>query len=294
MRQDDYRKTHRYHKPHDLEHSFQLSLVDVNQQATIVPLIMQDEAMVPASGYNSNPANASFAESSEPNTYPESRIDSINCSILMDLTKHSWVTDRLRALNVTFGLIAVSFLEDLTPIDVKTGTDIETLLCLAHETTDKQCYPDWSGTDLQGDTVEVGANVPGLTTNTNIEGINISGFGTFHDYINTVFDAMKYYSNGPKLRKCLKLFTKRLDVSKHGGSNQLIDAGTGALNFHIRIPSKVKFQNEYTFFGLMIGLQELGSGSQYGISSDASAGDHVHFSMRTRYMEKNDYFDHEP
>ena len=71
-------KVKRFPNVHVLEHKFYLSAVTATNNGTIYPIIMQDEALGDPNSKYTNPESASFAQTNEPNCYPDSRVNFAN------------------------------------------------------------------------------------------------------------------------------------------------------------------------------------------------------------------------
>ena len=126
-----------YPRPHANNHQFKLSLVDSGQQATIYPLVMNDDALGAPSGYNAHPEHSSFAQTSEAHCYNESKVNKINADFLLSLTKHCWNTDKIEELRILVIPIMMSY-DDGTVIDEKTSVEIQDVLETQEEDTDLQ------------------------------------------------------------------------------------------------------------------------------------------------------------
>jgi hypothetical protein len=262
-----------YPRPHDRQLQLLFSTVNSNQNSTIIPIIHHDEGLGDPNSYNANPMHSSFAESNSSNAYPDSEIRRIHARLDLSLTKQCYDTDKIEILRVMVMPIYISFLEDLTAADEKTGSTIEDILNLTHETTDRQTYPVYTGTDIYGDVTDLGTNTPGLTTDTDAEYVNFNP--------DQFWDAMTYYTNAGKLRKCIGK-PKFFDVRKRSVSS---------LNMKISIKPKVKRMNEYTFCGLLIYLPEPATGRQLFNSSADSGVYHLQATLRERWLEWNENFD---
>ena len=269
-------KEEHYPLPHQDKLKFKLS-ADTTQTAhgaTALPLLIQDEGRGAPSSISTHPQNSSFAVYAGPNCFPDSRINSLFAKINMSLTKHCWNTDKIEELRVMVIPIFISFLENLTAKDEITGNEVEDVLELQHETTDRQTYPLYNGTKLSGDTLALGADVPGLTTNTNIEGVTFS--------IDQLFDALQYYSNKGKVRHSIgkimyPIVRRRKSVS---------------MRLAIRMKSKVKRMNEYTACIILIKVPNMTHPLQIGEDADSSTTDkHLLISYTDRYNEYNTGFD---
>lgn len=269
-----------YPKPHDIHYNFQLSAddTDFNNQATFIPVLYNDDAMT-ASTYYANPQHASFAEGTQSGCYPESKVFNVSARISMQLMEDAWMTDLLRQLEVVVIPVSTAFLEDLTPKDDLTGETIESILELQHETTDRQVYPIYNGTKLGGNVLELGSNQLGLTTNTNIEGIDFD--------LQKLYDSMSYYTIKGKVKSVIGgVMRKTLampDKKTKPGAN---------INLKIRLPKGAKAMNPYTFFGFIIYIPKLGL-EQVGEPTRTSDTDHVQVDVRIRFNEWNDSFNFE-
>lgn len=240
----------------------------------MVPILIQDEGRGAPSTISTHPENSSFAPYAGPNCFPDSRVNRAFAKINMSLTKHCWDVDKIEMLRVMIIPIYISFLENLTARDEKTGSEIEDLLELQHETTDRQTYPIYNGTKLSGDTLALGADVPGLTTNQNIEGVTF-GIGAF-------FDALQYYTNAGKLRASIGKIMYPVVRRRQGIS----------LRLGIPMRAKVKRMNEYTFCGVLIVVPSMSDKNQFGQDSDTSTTDeHIDIKYFDRFKEFNTGFD---
>jgi hypothetical protein len=261
-----------YPNVHVLEHKFNLTgdSASAATQATIYPVIMQDEGQGDPNSKYTNPESASFAESNEPNCYPDSRVNYARCNIELGLRKHTYDTDKVEVMKVMVVPIYTSFLEDLTATNDVTSEEVEDILELQHETTDRQTYPLWNGSKLNGDITTLGTDVPGLTTNQGIEGVTFD--------VNKLYDALQFYKNGGKLRGCIGKI-RTLNVSKRRN-----------IRLSYKIRRKTKRMNPYTFFGVLILVPDEASVNQMTVAGELSAGSHITVRAVTRYNEWNENF----
>ncbi len=146
---------------HELKGSFGCSVeAGTVRTTTIIPLIMNDDALGDPMSFNANPEHASWAELSRPNCFPDSEIRNFRFSMTA-------FTNIDQALNLPsskfdYALIACAFPEDLDALDEKSGLTIKTILELQNETTDRQCFPLWNAVDMTSGSL-LDALVPGLT-----------------------------------------------------------------------------------------------------------------------------------
>jgi len=155
-----------YPRPHSMKHRWGHSLdtAAVND-FTIYPIAMYDEGLGAPSTYEANPEHASFVEAAEPNCFPESRIDNIFCQLTLNMGKPC-ITDSIRAVKVCYMPIFTAFPTDYTAIDNLSTLEIQDILELQMETTDRQGFPLYNAVDMiapfTGSTT-LATNVPGLT-----------------------------------------------------------------------------------------------------------------------------------
>jgi len=129
--------------------------------ATIIPIIMNDDAKGDPMSFNANPEHAGWSEVAEPNCYPDSEIR--NLKIQLDVWLYEVARETTHTLpRFEYALIACAFPEDLDAIDELSGASLKTILELQKETTDRQCYPLWNAVDMNVPGL-LPAGVPGLT-----------------------------------------------------------------------------------------------------------------------------------
>ncbi len=276
-RRDWPRLTWQYPEIHNFEFGFGLSAEDANKASTIVPYIFQDNALVDYELVKTNPENADFAVKAYPNTMAGSYVPKINVSWAMFLKPDD---TEISQLKVDTMMIHTAMLNRLDAFDKKTGNDIETILELTHETTDEQCYPLWNGTKLfeSGGTYDYHANVPGLTTNQQPEGVAFDK--------EMFFDAMHYYTN----KEMLKTVTD--NMRNHTIVEPIVPHGRSIVSFQrtMNTPSLCKFQHPYTQCSQLFSVPQVGSRSQYHLASETTAIEHLTIKGFVRFYEYNPDF----
>jgi hypothetical protein len=267
-----------YPRPHNRQIQFTMSLRNsFAKNTTIIPQIMYDEGMTSPSSYKSNPVNPSFTETDGPNVYPESYITDFRAGLQFALTKEFHQTDKIQNMVMYFMPIFTAFKEDLTPIDEVSTLDIEDILELQHEDTDRQTYPLWNGQTLSTtftNSSDCGADVPGLTGEA-LEAV------TFDQEV--FYDALRYYTNAGKLK------------TVQGGLHKVILTKDKPIkNYKIHLRSATKRANEYMFSGVLIHVPQAGSFYQpVQLGSVTADTDHVVVTHYQRYYEWNDSFNTE-
>lgn len=259
-------------RPHQDDRSWLMSLEGAT--STIYPIVMHDEGLGSPSDYEANPEHALFVSPSEPNCYPESRINVLLANLKFSLTKGAIETDKVVAVRVAFMPIFLSFKEDYLAIDELSTFEIQDVLKLQTESADRQGYPLWSGTKLTeafAGAATLPANVPGLTTNQILESVafNQTNF----------YNMMHYMTNSGKLKNCV------------GGLKWLtLTKDRPFANIQLQLRKKTKFMNPYSFFGVLVHIPNVDTQFQYPIGTDTTAIMHVRCDMSYRYNEWNQNF----
>lgn len=263
-------KVREFPRHHDTKLNFTLSCVIGGKQATIIPLTHYDEATA-ASTIFANPEHASFAEYAGSNVFPESKIFSIECRLKFSLTKACWVTDQIEQLRFMVMPIVMSFKDNYTAIDNLSSLEVQDVLELQFETTDKQGGALYSGTKLAGDDLDLGTDTPFLTTNTNIEGVAFDP--------NVYYDSVHYLTNANKIRASVGQ-PRYYTVQRRKGQQIKVRFNN----------SKVKFANEYMFCGVLVMLFDGTSPLQFHQASEDTAIEHMIVKASNRFMEWNHNF----
>ncbi len=271
------KQTWKYPEIHNFEFGFGLSAEDSNKESTIVPYMFQDNALVDYENIKTNPENADFAVVAYPNTMAGSYIPKINIGWHMFIPT---ADTEIISLIMNTMKIGTAMLNRLDAFDKKTGDDIETILELTHETTDEQAYPLWNGTKLfeGAGTYDYHANVPGLTTTQQPEGV------AFNKEL--FFDAMHYYTN----KEMLKSISQNMKT--YLISEPIVPHGRSMVSFSrtVNLPPMCKFQHPYTFFGELFHLPQVGSLSQLMLAAETTAIEHITIKGFVRFYEFNPDF----
>ncbi len=230
----------------DARHEFVASFTDAvlnsltTNRATIIPIVMNDDAQGDPMDFKAHPEHASWAEQAMPNCYPDSEIK--NMRIVIDFIVPAALAAISSAVRIDYGLISCAFPEDLDALDEKSGLTLKEVLEIQKETTDRQTFPLWSAIDMIGAST-LHAEVPGLTATQKIEGVNFS--------LGVLRDQKRYGKIKGLIKKCMPI-----------GLRSLIVRGRTVAGYTKRItinftPSNAKFINPYTFLGLLISMPPL-------------------------------------
>ncbi len=271
-------KVPEYPRPHNMTGSWAHGIESaVVNDTTILPLITYDEGLGVINSYKSNPQNASFVEVNTDHCYPTSTINKIFCEVQFQLSKEALETDKVHVASFATMMIHTSFMDGQLAEDEVSGLDLNEILKLQNEATDRQTYPLFNNVGMKtfksNATLDLPAETPGLTTDLEIEGV------AFNNAI--YYNALAYLTNGNKL-KSISDGLRWHHLTK--------DRPSMTLRFHQN--SQTKFMNPYTFLGLMISVPQNSSPHQWGKPGDTSDVNHIEVSYRYRYNEWNHEFNH--
>ncbi len=265
-----------------LPHNFQLMptfSIDnaIVQNATYIPILMNDEGLVNPDTVNANPEHGSFAESDNVYCYKNSIVPKINFTMELSMMKGAIETDKIQFIKFYWMPVYVSFLNRLDASDSKTGTTVEAILELEHETVGKSAYPIWGTVDIGELDVKIHANATtalmGMTTNDVQENIVFDR--------SLFFDALQYYTNAPMLKKVI-------GTMKQGFITRDRPFRYHSSNF---TNPMVKRINPYTFCGVLIYFPKAGDPESHVATGDVTNISHVRGNIKVRYDEWNSQFD---
>lgn len=247
-----------------------------NNTATIVPLIMYDEGLGTPSDYESNPENANFVTASEPNCYPNSRINRMTCQLEFRMTKDALETDKLHYIKCAFMPITHSFIESYTAIDELSQNEVQDIIETQTESTDRQGYPLFNGVDMLEpvtNSANLPTNVPGLTTDQGLEGV------TFDP--NYYYGAIQYYTNREKIKKVA-----------HGLKWFVLTKDHPVKRIKVILRSRSKRMVPYSFTGVMTYIPPADNAYQLIRATDTTNVGHVDVTCRAIFNEWNQDFNH--
>ncbi len=136
-------------QPHKLNGGFSFELDDATIDTTILPFAFYDEGLGTPSALETHPENAAFAiVGDQANCFVNSTINVINAEVRFTLTS-KFMDDNLTAIRFSTMLIHMAFINDYTAIDELTTFEIQDVLHMQTESTDRQGGPLYvAGTDL--------------------------------------------------------------------------------------------------------------------------------------------------
>ncbi len=262
-------------RPHSFQVNWGFALEDaIDTDTTMVPVCFYDEGLGATSAYESNPEHASFAETTSANCFPQSRVDNIYGNLSVRLSKAAIETDKVSALTFAVMVVSLAFKESYTAIDEKSQNEIQDILELQTESTDRQGGPLYVALDMpigSQATAVAPTNTPFLDTNLSLEPVAFS-----EEFF---YDAMQYYTNKGMLKKVqsgLKWYT--------------LTKQRPYINIPIHIKSGSKFMNAYNYQGILVHAPFSGSAKQLMSAGDTTDVTHLYCSFTARYNEWNSDF----
>lgn len=267
--------------PHNFSYTFYLFGENEAENSVHIPIFRTSELAVNAEAIEVNPSNAAFGEDPGPTIHNGSIVPRVNVRIMAQLTKIAISTDAIRNLVFNWMPIYTGFLPSLEAEDARTAVQIEDILELQHDTTNKDTYPTQSGVKLLNS-----GNQP-LSTKPYAEAFADYGLGTSAILESTAFDkelffdALQYYGNASMLKKVTGPM-HRVNI------NQDRPYLYNSNNF---TNPNVKRGNPYTYCGILFHLPQAGSAEQFFRAGDVTDINHLQVNVGVRFDEWNSNFD---
>jgi len=274
-----YRQTE-YPLPHSFGQKFVLEAEDETKNSTYVTLFRATESAVDVENIEVNPRHASFAQDGGTAIHMGSIVPKVNLTIHASMTKLAIETDKMRSIRFTWMPVYISFLNTLEAEDDKTGVQVEDILELVHDVTNKDTTPLFSTVNLSAIGSQPFSTVPYSEV-----------FGDFNLSVDSIlesvafdeelfFDALQFNTNKGMLSKVIgprRSVTVTRDRPYTYHSN----------NF--TYPA-VKRGNPYTYCGILFHLPQAGSANQFFEAADTTAIPHLNFGVNVRFNEWNPFF----
>ncbi len=266
-----------YPQPHSIRGSFSFEFDDGTLDSTIVPLAFYDEGLGAPSTIETHPENAAFAViNDQANCFVDSSINIVNAEFRFSLNSN-FMDDNLVTLRFATMPIHMAFINDYTAIDELTSIEVQDVIEMQTETTDRQGGPLYvAATDLSekfAGSSNQGANQPFLDTDTGLEAVAFSE-GVY-------YNALQFLTIKDKMRKVTS------GLQWHQLTRQ-----RPFLKYRVRIRPNVKRMNPFTFFGLLVHAVVVGSTEQpHTLTRDlVAATQYMDVDYEIRYNEWNQEF----
>ena len=264
-----------YPQPHNFSYQFKLNLEDETKNSAICTLLRTSEVATGVSAIEVNPRNAAFAEDAGPLIHMGSIVPRLNITMLAK------ATDAVTSCILNYMPIYTAFLNNLEAADDKTDTQIEDVLMLQHDTTNKDVYPLHANVNLEGAFSQPLSSIAateafgdyGLTTDATMESVAFNK--------ENFFDNLQYKTNSSMLKKVT------------GPMRSIVLGDERPYKFFSRNYTNpiVKRGNPYTFCGILFHLPQVGQFDQVGFAGDTTNIAHVDIKLSCRFDEWNPEFD---
>jgi len=269
-------KTTWYPQPHTILGSCAFECDDETLNSTIVPFCFYDEGLGNPELKETNPRNANFAVlTEEANCFVGSRINNIFSEFTFALSSFA-LDQNLPSIALAYMPIYFAFIQDYTAIDELTSTEVQDVIEMQTETTDRQGGPLYvAATDLPAKAAGpevLGLNTPFLDTDTGIEAV------AFNEEL--FYDAMQFLTIGPKL------------AAVTGGLHWInLSANRPIIKRRFNMIPKVKRMNEFTYAGLLLHVPTAGGQNQNFAAAEIAGGQNlIYANWNIRYSEWNEDF----
>lgn len=270
--------------PHAFGGQFTLEGEDETLNSTYINLIRASEEAVDVENVNVNPGHAGFGKDTGPMIHMGSIVPRMQFTLHAHITKVGIVTDALRSLRFTWMPVYIAFLDMLEAEDTKTGVQVEDVLELLHDTTNKDVTPLYSTINLTGAQVIPTSTIPFTEVfGTYNLSANIVNESIAYDQ-NLLFDALQFNSNRGMLSKAI------------GKIHNVTLTRDRPYTFHSNnfTHPTVKRGNPYTYCGVLVHLHQGDSGFQTFDADEVTAIEHLKVSWSCRYDEWNPHFQQAP
>ncbi len=267
--------------PHNFNNTFQLHLEDETKNSAYIPIFRTSELAINPETIEVNPSNAAFGEDPGPTIHNGSIVPRVNFRMSATLTKAAIETDKVRALLFNWMPVYTAFLSSLEAEDPRTAVQVEDILELQHDVTNKDTYPLNSSVNLSAASDWPISTKPytevfgdwGLSVDLQYEGVAFDK--------ELFFDAMQYYGNAGMLKKSV------------GPMKTIMVTRDRPYRYHSSnfTNPTVKRGNPYTFCGVLVHLPQANAADQLMLASDTTNITHLDISFHVRFDEWNPNFD---
>jgi len=273
-------KVTQYPQPHTSQGSFSFECDDITLDTTIVPIAFYDEGLGAANVRETNPENAAFAVvQNEVNCFPHSRINTIFAQFRFAINS-SFLDDNLTAIRFATMPIHMAFISDYTAIDELSALEVQDILHMQTESTDRQGGPLYvATTDLaeKGATLaNMGPNTPFLNVDVGLEAIAFSR--------SIYYNSLQFLTIKEKMRKVAS-----------GLQWHHLTRNRPIITYNLKIKPNVKRMNPFTYFGLLIDCPSgnpANNDQPHTITRDFVAStQYVDVDFSIRFNEWNEDFD---
>ncbi len=271
-------KTAWYPRVHNFHNAVSIQANVANKNSTIFPIVMYDEGKGSPKNEQTHPENSAFSETDQPNTFPDARINNVFAEMRVGATPSLFgKLDKIPSCRFATMPIFCAFKEDYEALDDLSNFQVKDVLEMQLETSDRQAYPLWNGTNILTKYTASSTypnSVPGLTAGV-MQAVSFDP--------QAYYDMLHYMTNSGKLGAC------------QGGLRwHTLTPRFPFKNIRFPIPNKSKYQNEYNFFGVLFFYPRPDTEFQTFVTGEVTASNtYLHVDMTVRYNEWHQGFDFE-
>ncbi len=265
-----------YPQPHVIIGGTGFELDDETINSTIIPWCFYDEGLGNPTTKETNPRNAAFAVlADEANCFVDSRINNVVAEFRFQLSTFA-VDDNIPSIRFAYMPIYMAFKENYTGIDELSQVEVQDILELQTESTDRQGGPLYvAATDMlekSTDLALMGLNTPFLDTDTGLEAVAFTP-GLYYNMLH-------YKTNGALLA-----------ASTGGLKWDVISPQRPFIRKRFNLAPKVKRMNEYTYCGMLLHFPLAGTSDQtMSVAENTVAKVKAWVDWNIRYNEWNEFF----
>ncbi len=265
-------------------HTYDITLETKND--TIMTLLRASDDEIKPSTTKVNPNHASFdAKETGCQINQASIVDKIKIHTIHTLTELATETDKIHSLMLHKGFIGGCFADDWDPLDDSSSLEVEDIVRVTFDLTNRDVTPKFSGTDLvngvQPQNTVINAEVFGdmnLTTDTKMEAVNFDP--------DVYFDSKRHYDNGGAVNKVLPRLSSIYLNDKRSTSI--------SSSFTKFVPERCRYGRRGLFFGILEHVPIFSNERQICDPFTApTAGAHIVSTTIVDFMEWNHAFDQE-
>ncbi len=270
-----------FHHHFVYQHSYDITAETKND--TMLTLLRSSDVASKAKTVNVNPQNTSFVKETGPLICQGSIVDKMKIHQIHTLTELLTETDKIHTLMLHQAIIGGCFAEDWDPLDDASSLEVEDIVRLTYDTTNRDVTPKFSGTDLVAGihpmVTELDAEVFGdlnLTTDTKMEAINFDP--------DVYFNSKRYGSTGSAVNKVMpSLRSLYLNDKKSASITS---------SFTKFVPERCRYGRRGLFFGMLEHVPIFSNSRQIcDPYTSPTAGSHIISTTVVDFMEWNTQFE---
>ncbi len=269
---------------HHFVYNHTFDVVTETKNDTILTLVRTSDDVDNPSTTKVNPNANNYDEvDAGPLIHHNSIVDKLSIHTIYTLTELCTETDKIHALMIHEAMIMGCFSDDWDPLDDKTNLEVEDIVRVTFDTTNRDVTPKFSAVNLVNGVQPVsdvtqaeGFAAYNLSVDTLIEAVNFDP--------DVYFDSKRQYTNGGAVNKVMPRLNSVFLNSKQKSFQK-----TGGTKF---LPERCRYGRRGLFVGMLQHLPIYSNERQVCDSFTApTAGAHINAKTIVDYYEYNPLFD---